>query len=133
MVILLAGSSKLGRSAIANRIVKEDKQWRHLPLEDLEALQPLRDIEGGERGDVMLRIACQCAIELQEQGFHLLISSDYAPSAFAIAQDELGSEVICVHLGPTEEIETSPFPHQLDAKRATVGQAYHYLKSLLPQ
>jgi hypothetical protein len=133
MVILLAGSSRLGRSAIANRLVKEDKQWRHLPLEDLEELQPLKDIEGPEREDVMLRIACQCAIELTEQGFHLIISCDYRPSAFAVAQDELGDGVQCVHLGSTEEIEGSSFPHQLDAKRATVGEAYKYLMSLLPQ
>jgi hypothetical protein len=132
MVILLAGSSRLGRAAIANRLVKEDKQWRHLPIEDLEALQPLQDIEGDERGDVMLRIACQCALELEEQGFHLLISCDYHPSAFAITQDELGDMVACVHMGPTEEIERSPFPHQLDARQATVSEAYTYLLSLLP-
>jgi hypothetical protein len=133
MVILLSGSSSLGRSAIANRVVKEDKQWRHLPLEDLEALQPLKDIQGEERGDVMLRIACQCALELTEQGFHLIISCDYEPSALAIVQDELGDSVVCVHLGSIEELERSAFPYQLDAKRATVGEAYKYLMSLLPQ
>lgn len=132
MVILLAGSSRLGRAAIANRLVKEDRQWRHLPLEDLENLQPLQDIEDEERGDVLLRIGCQCALELQEQGFHLLISCDYHPAAFAIAQDELGDTVACVHLGSSEEIERSPFPHQLDAKRSTVSDAYQYLLSLLP-
>jgi hypothetical protein len=132
MVILLAGSSRLGRAAIANRLVKEDKQWRHLPIEDLEALQPLKDIQGDEREDVLLRIACQCALEMQEQGFHLIISCDYQPAAFAIAQDELGDAVQCVHMGSTEEIERSAFPHQLDAKRSTVSEAYKYLLSLLP-
>jgi hypothetical protein len=80
----------------------------------------------------MLRIACQCAIELQEQGFHLLISCDYDPSAFAIVRDELGEDVIPVHLGSEEEIERSPFPYQLNAKSTTVGDAYKFLTSLMP-
>jgi hypothetical protein len=131
MVILLTGSSQLSRSAIANRFVKEDKQWRHLPLEELDKLQPLQDIEGRERDDVLLRIACQCALELMEQGFHLIISCEYMPAAGAIARDELKDDVLLVHIGGSNEIEDSDYPFRIDASRATVGEVYQYLQDLI--
>ncbi len=132
MVILLAGSSQLGRSAIATRLVKEDKQWRHLPLEELAQMDQIGEMDIAANPDVMLRIACQCAMELQDQGFNLIISCDYAPSAAIIVQDELGQDVIPIHIGSEEELERSEFPHRVDANKSTIGEVHTFLHSFLP-
>lgn len=128
MVILLAGATRIGRSAIANRLVQEIGEWRHLPLEDISELQQLGALESKEKDDVMLRIACKCAEELEDRGYHIVISCDYRPGILTIARDELG-EIIGVHLGPQAEIERSDFPHKIDSKN-TVGDVHELLLSI---
>ncbi len=129
MVILLAGSTRIGRAAIANRMVKEMGEWRHLPVEELSELQPLEQVDIRERSDVMLRIACKCAEELQDQGYHIIISCDFSPTALTVAKDELGDRIIGVHMGSQPEIERSDFMHRLDAKTVTVGEVHDLLLS----
>lgn len=128
MVILLVGSTQLARAAIATRMVKEDGQWRHLAVEELAEIEPLDTVEEKERSDVMLRIACKCAEELENQGYHVIISGDYRPSILAMARSEL-ERIIGVHVGPQYEIEGSEFPHVLDAKTATASDVHEILLS----
>ena len=130
MILLLAGLSEVGRAAVASKFVKEQAQWRHLPLEQLGGITEMKQMDTSDPA-VLLRIACQCALELENEGYHLLITSDYHPAAHAIMQDELGAKAVSVHIGPTDEVEESDFPHKFESTNLSPNDIYASLCSVL--
>jgi hypothetical protein len=90
MVILLAGSSDVGRSAIARAVTVDRPQWRHLPLENLTEAVRLQQIDLSEDESVLARIASHCAQELREDGFNLILSlptTEHVPALKEQLQD----------------------------------------------
>lgn len=70
MVILLDGSSSMGRVTIAEKAVAEHPQWRHLALEVLaEAAMPAE-----EESDAHLQVIRKCVDELANEGLHLMLT-----------------------------------------------------------
>jgi hypothetical protein len=101
MVILLAGSSDLGRSAIARAVTVDRPQWRHLPLENLTEAVRLQQIDLSEDESVLARIASHCAQELFEDGFNLILSLPTTEHVPAL-REELQQGCLTVLLGDDE-------------------------------
>lgn len=98
MVILLAGTSDIGRSTIAHAVVSGKQDWRHLPMENLVEAVALQKIDLTEDESVLAKIASHCAEELFEDGFHLVLSLSNINQMSPI-RDAMESECLTVVLG----------------------------------
>jgi len=132
MVLLLAGTSEVGRNAIATKIVKDWEQWRHLPVEQLAEIEMLSEANPEGDESLLVRIACHCAKEMNEEGFHLLISMPFMDNAHDIAKEELGEDIVAVHLGPMDHLAHSDFPHRINTDEHSVTDTIALLAALLP-
>ncbi len=128
MILLLSSASEPARALVADKVLDEHKDWRHLALEDLEIPE---DIEPGIGEMVSVLVACECAKEVHEEGLHVLITCPHLFMKETVEQ-EFPKQVVSVYLGKPEQPKNRKvFQHILDSGEKSVGETYKYLKRLI--
>lgn len=99
MVILLDGSSSMGRVTIAEKAVAEHDAWRHLALEVLaEAAMPEEEESEGH-----LHVIKKCVEELAKEGLHLMLTLPGDSPHRNLLAEALQPHCITVHLGEADD------------------------------
>ena len=137
MIILLCGTSDIGRRMLAEKIVREKKDWKHLPLERVDELTREQNI-GGEKDDMFIRIACHCAKEMGEQGYHVVLSHPTGLEEIELMREEFGPGFIGFHLGAvdsevTDERIEELFDYLIDSGRHSVNDAYTLMMQVVDE
>jgi chloramphenicol 3-O-phosphotransferase len=101
MVILLDGSSSMGRVTIAEKAVDEHESWRHLALEVLaEAAMPAE-----EESEAHLQVIKKCVEELAKDDLHLILTLPADSPHRDLLAMALQPDCITVHLGSADDGE----------------------------
>jgi len=109
MVILLNGSSPIARAAIAEKLRGELENWSHLPLEALSEAVASQGMQIAQQPELLLRVACHCTEEMRREGMHTLLSADDIGEMLPLLREELGGDVVAVHLGDSENPDQFDF------------------------
>jgi hypothetical protein len=131
MLLLLEGSSDIGRALIAQRIVRAEKNWRHMAMEDLRELTVHYKMGVGDNDAAIVQLACHLANELRHDGIHLMISSPAAPHLATMLMEESAGESRSIHLGNAEEVENEPFDCVVDTTKISAAEACKIIGDLL--
>lgn len=117
MVLLLEGTTDTARAVLAESIMRDHPEWRHLAIEELVDTSPLFALleDDTQREALLVTVACQCAQELREEGLHTILSYSKAPHLLEFMRETLGEEFVAIHLGPGYEEEYALlFDHAFD-------------------
>lgn len=137
MIVLISGASDIGRRMLAEKISREDEQWRHLPLERVAQLIKMQDLDPEESNENMfVRIACHCAQQMSEEGFHVVLSHPTGTDEVDVMREELGPKFVAFHLGHVDEDEIDErveevFDYLIDSGRHSVNDAYTLIMQVL--
>lgn len=125
MVILLDGTSALGRSAIAESVTELLPAWKHLALEVIEESVP----EGMEdMRDRHIEIVRLCALELEKDDMHLIVSMPHAHEHMQTLRNEREPKCIAIHLGEGDE---EGYDYAFDASVSSVKEIVGFLQKLI--
>lgn len=125
MVILLDGTSAMGRTAIAEQISALMPAWKHLSLEVIQSGTP------GDSEDYQQQhaeIVHRCAEELERDGLHLILSMPESPVHFALLRESLGNSCIAVHIGEGDE---EGYDFTFDSSVSSVKDIVGFLERLI--
>ncbi len=133
MIILLAGSTPIVRSAVAEKIVSESDIWRHLAIEDLA--DTARVGENGQEYDeeTLLAIVCQCAKTMQNDGYHLVLSLSDVTNLSRMIRDGIEGDSLSLYLGEPHPQAISEFDHIIDTKTRSINDIYEFLRPLIDE
>lgn len=90
----------MGRTAIAEQITELLPDWRHLSLEVLQNALPEDSTDMEEEQMLMIQ---QCALELQKDGLHLMLSMPASRPHVEMLRDSLAPYCMAVHIGEGDE------------------------------
>lgn len=131
MIVLIEGSSDLGRALIAQRLTRAQENLRHMAMDDLRELTVHYKMGMGDNDKILLQLACHLAKELQSDGIHLMISSPLAPHLVAILEEEAKGECRSIHLGAPEEVDGAGFDCIVDTGKTSTADACRIIGELL--
>jgi hypothetical protein len=123
MVILLAGTSSIGRVTIAERAVEEHPEWKHLALEVFEETIP-----EGEEKDFHLQLIKRCADELEKVGMHLFLTLPEDSPHRVLLGEALKPNCITVNLGNGPEDE---YDYIIDPATRSVNDVTAFLHAIM--
>ena len=130
MFLLLAGSSEMARALIVDEFLTHHDDWRHLALEDLADMESEEEIDDilGFQEMFMTMVACQCAMEAQAAGHHVVIT---VPESEMIASvyDEIDEKIVSVYLGAADEADG--FDHVIDGTTHSMNEICEELNSII--
>lgn len=121
MIILLEGSSTLGRSVVANAITQR-YGYRHLPIEQVQKVAQAQGLDILENTEMLIHIACLCADELRDQGINVVLSLPFEDRALAAFRSRCEDTFVTVHLNTHEDGEdvvANTFDFSFDAGLAS--------------
>ena len=138
MIILLCGTSDIGRRMLAEKIVREHDTWKHLPLERVYELTQKQNLQADEEDPMFVRIACHCAKEMEEQGFHVVLSHPSGTEDIELMREELGPRFVGFHIGPVEGEASDDrveelFDYLIDSSRHSVNDAYELMMQVVDE
>jgi chorismate mutase len=137
MIVLISGASDIGRRMLAEKMAREDEQWRHLPLERVAQLVKMQELQSEDGNEQMfVRIACHCAKQMTDEGFHVVLSHPTGTDEVDIMREELGPRFVAFHLGHVDEDEVDDrveevFDYLIDSARHSVNDAYGLIMQVL--
>jgi chloramphenicol 3-O-phosphotransferase len=124
MVILLDGSSSMGRVTIAEKAVDEHESWRHLALEVLaEAAMPQE-----EESDAHLQVIRKCVEELAKDDLHLILTLPAESPHRDLLATALQPNCITVHLGDNADGE---YDFVIDPSVRSVNDVTKFLHTIM--
>ena len=128
MVILLDGTSSMGRTAIAEQVVEILPAWRHLALEVIQEYTPPR--EGADEHMRHIEIVRKCALELERDGLHLILSMPESAEQAYLLRTTLDPEPRCItiHLGEGDE---EGYDYAFDSSISSVKEIVGFLETLI--
>lgn len=136
MIVLVSGVSDIGRRMLAEKISREDTHWRHLPLERVAQLVKQQELDGKEDDRMFVRIACHCARQMSDEGYHVVLSHPTATEDVDVMREELGAHFVAFHLGHVDQdvvdarVEET-FDYLIDSGRHSVNDAYGLIMQVL--
>lgn len=125
MVILLDGTSAMGRTTIAEQITDMMPAWKHLSLEVIQSGSP------GDSPDYHAQhaeIVHRCAEELEKDGMHLILSMPESPEHFALLRESLGRSCVAIHIGEGDE---EGYDFTFDSSVSSVKDIVTFLEKLI--
>ncbi len=131
MILLFAGSTPIVRSALAEKICDENESWRHLAIEDLA--EAARKSEDGKEydEDTLIAIVCSCALKMQDEGYHMILSLSDVTRLSPLIRDGIGGDCLSVYLGKPEPEMAESFDHVIDTGSASIKDIHEFLKPLI--
>lgn len=123
MVILLDGTSKLGRVTIAETAIESFPAWKHLAIEVIAGATPK---EGEE--DLHIQVVARCAEELSRDGLHLLLTLPSDSPDHQKLVTVLQSDCMTVHLGDPSDGE---FDYALDPHTQSMKDVVNALHAIM--
>lgn len=123
MVILLDGTSKLGRVTIAETAIESFPAWKHLAIEVIAGATP----EEAEE-DLHIQVVARCAQELSQDGLHLLLTLPSDSPDHPKLVSALEPECITVHLGNASD---GNFDHALDPHTQSMKDVVNALHAIM--
>jgi len=132
MILLLNGASDVGRAVIIERLMNELPNFRHIDIAELTALPFLEFGETEEKEKLSVGIACHCAKEMrEEEGFHIVLSHPNISPHMGTLREELGDELITIHLGGIPEEDESIFDYVLDTANRSASDVHTFLMKIV--
>ncbi|MBI5155925.1 hypothetical protein HZA45_01480 [Candidatus Peregrinibacteria bacterium] len=133
MIILLAGSTSIVRSAVAEKIVSESDVWRHLAIEDLA--ETARTNESGQEYDeeTLLAIVCQCAKTMQNDGYHMILSLSDVTNLSRMIKSGIEGDSLSLYLGEPDPQAIGEFDQVIDTKTRSINDIYELLRPLIDE
>jgi hypothetical protein len=125
MVILLDGTSKMGRIAIAEQLVEKNQAWKHLALEVIEGATPPDQDE-----DFHAQVVKRCAEELGRDNLHLMLTLPGESEQFAMLSRALKPNVVTVHLGKDGE---GDYDYVIDPNAKSVKDVVKFLETIMQE
>lgn len=125
MVILLDGTSALGRATIADQITAMMPAWKHLSLEVIQGPDPA---VSEEYRDQHMEIVRRCAEELEKSGLHLLLSMPESEEHLGILRESLAPKCIAIHIGEGDE---ENYDFTFDSSVNSVKDIVAFLQNLM--
>ncbi len=125
MIILLDGTSAMGRATIAEKVTERLPAWKHLALEVIQEVAPEVSDEEKEQH---LEIVRRCAEELAKDNFHLILSMPHSPERVQMLRQGLDDVMIAVHLGEGDE---EGYDYAFDASVSSVNDIVTFLQHLI--
>ena len=125
MVILLDGTSKMGRIAIAEQLVEANPAWKHLALEVIEGATP-----PDQEVDFHAQVVKRCSDELARDNQHLVLTLPGESEQFALLSRALKPHVITVHLG---EDEAGKYDYVIDPNAKSVKDVVKFLEGIMKE
>lgn len=124
MVILLDGSSSIGRNTIADKAVSEHPSWRHLALEVLaeSALPAEQESEGH------LQIIKKCVEELEKENLHLILTLPTESPHRTLLASALAPACTTVHLGAQHD---TGYDFVIDPSVRSVNDVVKFLHTMM--
>lgn len=129
MVILLEGTSDLGRMAIAEKVSERHPQWKHLELGVIENMQPPEGEEDDER-PFHLQVVKRCVEELEKAGLHLILSLPDAHEHLTLLQKGLRPNCVVIHLGDAPR-DNDTYDYVFDTKSKSMKEITKFLDDLV--
>lgn len=138
MIVLLAGAPEIARRMLAEKFVREHDDWKHLPLERVEQLTKMQQIDAEDGDPMLIQIACHCAREIGEQGNHVILSHPSGTNEVELMREEFGKDFIAFHLGRVNEedidaIVEGLFDYLIDSSQHSVNDAYDLMLGVLEE
>jgi len=129
MILLLSGASETARAVVVDKILDDHKDWKHLALEDLREDGEWVEEEIGMEEVFGTMIACDCAKDEQEGGFHIIISS---PSVYLIetVRSAFNEQITTVHMGKEGDGDET-FSHVLNPRSHSAKDTHVFLEKLI--
>ena len=132
MILLLNGASDVGRAVIIERLMNELPNFRHIDIAELAALPFLELGEAEEKEKLSVGIACHCAKEMrEEEGFHIVLSHPNIGPHMSMLREELGDELVTIHLGGIPEEDESIFDYVLDTANRSASDVHTFLMKIV--
>jgi hypothetical protein len=125
MVILLDGTSAMGRTAIAESMVELLPTWKHLSLEVIEGAMP---IESAEYKEQHIEIVRRCAEELEKDDLHLILSMPESRNHLEHLRAALAPRCIAVHIGDATE---DGYDYAFDSSISSINDIVTFLQHLV--
>ncbi|MDO8649654.1 MAG: hypothetical protein Q7R81_07825 [Candidatus Peregrinibacteria bacterium] len=130
MIILLAGGTEVSRSAIAAKILKKHKKWRHLPVAEIGGVTQLFGVEMETDDDLLFGIACECVTGLTEEGFHVVLTHDDAPALVKMLRRECGKDAVtAILLGGDDEKVV--YDDVIDTRKSTSNDVFAMIEKII--
>ena len=123
MVILLDGSSKLGRITIAEQAVEKHPAWKHLALEVIEEASP-----DSEEKDFHVEVVRRCAQELERDNLHLMLTLPGDSEQYELLSDGLKPNCITIHLGKNDG---RTYDYVIDPGTKSVNDVLKFLGTIM--
>jgi hypothetical protein len=130
MVILLQGASDIARLSLANQIVQANDDWRHLSIENVMDIVSQLGMEVDEDEPFLTQLACQCAQEMQGDGFHLVMTLPAVEDIDEFKED-VGGSCLVVHFASKQDKGSENHDLIIDGSKKSVKDAYMMLKELI--
>lgn len=124
MVILLDGTSAMGRSAIAEQISDMRPSWKHLALEVIAETSKNNPDDAAQHVEIVKR----CMEELAKEDLHLILSMPESPTHLSLLREGLAPHCIAVHLGEGDE---EAYDFAFDASVTSVKDIVAFLDNLI--
>jgi hypothetical protein len=130
MILLLQGSTNVGRIALAEKIVRENTTWRHLPVEGLAEVDLFAHFNKNPDDEMLLNLACHLAKELHNQNMSVILSHQDATPFLEDIRGELGDDLITIHLH-SEKKHPISCDYVLDAKVKSINELYAEIAGII--
>lgn len=117
----------MGRNAIAEQITQILPEWKHLALEVIQNAMP---DEAKEARDQHVEIVRRCAVELEQDGMHLILSMPESKEHLKLLRDGLAPNCVTVHLG-TENDTSGNYDYTFDSSVTSMKDIVTFLQHLI--
>lgn len=124
MVILLDGTSAMGRSAIAEQVSQMMPSWKHLALEVIAETSPEKVGNAAQHVEIVKR----CMEELAKDDLHLILSMPESPTHLSLLREGLAPHCIAIHLGDGDE---EGYDFAFDTSAASIKDIVTFLEKLI--
>lgn len=120
MILFITSTNELARQGLAEKIVKEQEGWKHIPYEGLQELLAQNRLQV-DRADINALLAGHVLSEVQKQGFNIILTA----SVDAELQENLkqeGMKIVSVYMQGKESAE-GEFDLVIDMSKNTLNDA----------
>ena len=130
MILLLSGSTDIARKVLIERLLKEKPSWRHIAMEELQELPFFKQAAPDEDGKLSASLAMTCAQEMQDEGFHILLTHANAkPFLESLHEEAEDQPFVSVYLGSEEGGEG--YNHFIDTLNKSASDMYVAMKKII--
>lgn len=118
----------MARALIVDEFLGQHEDWQHLALEDIQDADMEDEDIFNFQTTFMTMVACECAKEARESGFHIIITCPESEMIEGV-YSEIDEPIISVYLGTEDEADG--FDHVIDSGSKSMVEVSKNLNEII--